>query len=94
MTNNEPEHKLVQLQRSIHKAQHKHNPLNDEPVQKNNISQVARISVELFAGVLVGCTLGYYLDQWLDTKPVFFIICFFFGVAGSGLNIYKVARKK
>lgn len=51
------------------------------------------IGIELMSGVLVGVFSGYWLDKWLDTSPVFFMICFILGVAGSGLNIYRIARK-
>lgn len=50
-----------------------------------------RICIEMLAGVLVGCVLGYYLDLWLDTKPILFMVCFFLGILGSGLNIYRMA---
>lgn len=62
--------------------------------RRGKVVNPARISIELLSGVVVGCLLGYYLDVWLDTSPVFFLICFFFGVAGSGLNIYKIARQQ
>lgn len=52
-----------------------------------------RVSVELFSGVLVGAGLGYYIDKWLDTLPVFMIILFFFGVAAGALNIYKLTTR-
>ena len=53
-----------------------------------------RVSLELFSGVLVGTGLGYYIDKWLDTLPVFMIILFFFGVAAGALNIYKLTTRQ
>jgi len=52
-----------------------------------------RTSVDLVAGVAVGSFAGYYIDKWLDTKPIFFIVCFFLGVAGSALNIYRSVQR-
>jgi len=62
---------------------------NKDRKQHNSAS---RLSVELLSGVLVGLAFGYFLDKWLDTKPIFFIIFFFLGVAGGVLNIYKLFR--
>jgi len=50
-----------------------------------------RIVVELIAGIVVGSAIGYLVDGLFDTKPLFFIIFMFLGVAGSVLNIYKLA---
>ena len=61
--------------------------------EKSGDTSIPRLSVELISGVLIGLFAGYYLDKWLGTQPIFFIICFFFGVAGGALNIYKLARK-
>ncbi len=52
-----------------------------------------KTSVDLLAGVIVGSVVGYNLDKWLGTLPLFFIICFFLGVAGSFLNIYRAAKR-
>lgn len=62
---------------------------DDEPV---SAAGALKISIELIAGVAVGSLIGYYIDTWLNTLPIFFIICFFLGVAGSALNIYKMSK--
>lgn len=51
-----------------------------------------RVIIELFAGIAVGLGIGYFVDSFFDTKPLFFIIFMFLGVAGSVLNIYKLAE--
>lgn len=81
-----------ELGKSIEQA--KKRLLDKERVGKNKPAGPGRISIELLSGVVVGTLLGYYLDLWLGTSPVFFLICFFLGVAGSGLNIYKIARQQ
>jgi ATP synthase protein I len=47
------------------------------------------VSVDLLAGVIGGAFAGYYLDKWLGTLPVFFIACFFLGIAGAARNIMR-----
>jgi len=48
-----------------------------------------RAGVDLAAAILVGGFLGYWLDKWLNTKPLFMILLFFMGFAAGFLNIYR-----
>jgi len=48
-----------------------------------------RAGTDLVAGVVVGTFLGYWLDRWLGTLPLFMIIMFFLGFAAGFLNIYR-----
>ncbi len=50
--------------------------------------------IELVSGALVGGVAGYYLDVWLKTSPVFFIVCFFLGCAGGFLTLYRSAQRE
>jgi len=66
---------------------------------KNNGSNVAslgkalKISTELVAAVVVGTTLGFILDNWLDTRPWLTISFFIMGVVAGILNVIKSAKK-
>ncbi|MBL8630112.1 MAG: AtpZ/AtpI family protein [Rhodospirillaceae bacterium] len=51
-----------------------------------------KIAAELVASVLVGAGLGYFLDQWLETKPVFLIAMIFLGFAAALMNIYRIVK--
>jgi ATP synthase protein I len=53
-----------------------------------------RIATELVAGVLVGSVLGWYLDQWLGTKPWLFILFFLLGTAAGMMNIIRQASQE
>ncbi len=83
---------LEDLKKRIHAAsvqqQQKGAPRASTPVSST------RVGVELMAGIAVGTVGGYYLDRWLDTLPIFFILGFVFGVAAGGLNIYKLATRE
>lgn len=52
------------------------------------------ISIEIFSGVVVGAIFGYIIDFYMNTKPIFIIICLIFGIIGAFLNIYKIMVKK
>jgi ATP synthase protein I len=52
-------------------------------------SRAARAATDLAAGVIVGGALGYGLDKWLHTMPLFMILLLFAGFAAGVLNIYR-----
>ncbi|MEZ0262324.1 MAG: AtpZ/AtpI family protein [Alphaproteobacteria bacterium] len=53
------------------------------------VAKALRAATDLTAGIVVGGALGYGLDKWLDTKPLFMILLFFAGFAAGVLNIYR-----
>ena len=58
-----------------------------------SFGKAMKISTELVASVVVGGTIGFLLDSWFDTKPLFIICFFFIGVAAGMLNVFKLAKK-
>jgi ATP synthase protein I len=82
---------LEKLDKSIKEA--KKRASGDDEKEITGPAGLMRTSIDLTAGVIVGTVSGLYLDKWLGTKPVFFLICFFLGVAGSALNIYRSVKK-
>lgn len=53
-----------------------------------------RVGTELLSGVLVGAALGYFLDKFLETQPLFLIIFLFLGGAAGILNVYRFAKSE
>ena len=66
-----------------------------EKIQKNNnsIGSAFRISTELIAAVFVAIFIGWYLDKWLGTKPIFLIILLLVGIATGIFNVVRSAKK-
>ena len=61
----------------------------------NTATAVAmRAASELAAALIVGGVLGYWLDKWLDTKPLFMILLFFAGFVAGFMNIYRAQTGK
>jgi ATP synthase protein I len=66
---------------------------NNLPKNSPNIIGLAfRIGTELVAAVFVATFIGYYLDKWLGTKPIFIIILFMVGVAAGIFNVVRSAK--
>ncbi len=50
-----------------------------------------RISTELVVGLLVGGLIGWQLDRWFDTSPVFLLLFFVLGAAAGIWNVVRTA---
>lgn len=57
------------------------------------MGDVGTIGTHLVASTFVGLAIGYYLDKWLDTKPVMLLIFLFVGIAAGFKNVYEQARR-
>ncbi|MBT5766361.1 MAG: F0F1 ATP synthase assembly protein [Kordiimonadaceae bacterium] len=52
-----------------------------------------RLVAELVAGILVGVLFGWYLDQFLNTKPWLMIILIMIGAAAGIMNVMRAAKQ-
>lgn len=83
-----PDDPLQGLQQKIDTA--KASIDNDNPDDSTqSMGRAMSLGVELVAGVLVGSLIGYGLDYWFHTMPLFLIICFFLGVAAGFRNLLR-----
>ncbi|MEL6373079.1 MAG: AtpZ/AtpI family protein [Pseudomonadota bacterium] len=53
------------------------------------IGKALRVSTELIGGIVVGCVIGWLLDEWLGTRPWLFILFFMLGSAAGMLNVIR-----
>jgi ATP synthase protein I len=51
-----------------------------------------KIAVDLVCAVAVGFGLGYFLDWWLGTSPLFLLIMLPLGMAAGILNVMRAAK--
>lgn len=54
---------------------------------------LASIGINLVASSVVGLFIGFYLDKWLHTKPIFMFIFFIIGLGAGFRQIYKEIKK-
>ena len=52
-----------------------------------------QIGSDLIGGVVVGGLIGYGLDVWRGTKPLWFLTFFLLGMMAGLLNVLRTARK-
>lgn len=58
---------------------------------RSGLGFAMRIGVELVAALIVGVAIGYFLDQWLGTKPWLMLLGFVLGSAAGILSVYRAA---
>lgn len=63
---------------------------NPKPEVDENINAGARAGVELVGAIIGGALIGYGIDHYFETKPIFFLIFILLGVITGFYNIYKI----
>ena len=53
-----------------------------------------RTGTELLAGLIIGAGIGWTLDQWFNTTPLFLIIFFILGGIAGIYNLWRVLTGK
>ena len=67
----------------------------DTPAQDGRRSQSpwgagVRVGIELVSSLVVAVGLGWLLDRWLGTRPVFLGLFVLLGGAAGVLNVYRI----
>ena len=91
MQNDSPPPSLEKLDEKLRAAQAKRRNAKPEPGERGKgLAFAMRIGVELVAALIVGVGIGYFLDQWLGTKPWFLLLFFVIGSAAGFMNVFRV----
>jgi ATP synthase protein I len=65
------------------------------PKQPNSslgsVGALSAVGIAFVLAVFFGFLIGYGLDRWLGTSPLFMIVFFFFGVAAGVVNVIRTA---
>ncbi len=67
---------------------------NQGQLPLGSMALAGRIATELLAGIVVGAFLGWLIDRWLETTPLFMLILFFLGAAGGIMNIWRLVTER
>ena len=58
------------------------------------LGMVSTMGIAFAVAIAIGVFVGLRLDAWLGTKPWFFFIFLFFGIAAGFRNIFILAGKE
>ena len=53
-----------------------------------------RVGTEILAGLIIGSGIGWTIDQWLNTTPLFLLIFFILGGVAGIYNLWRVLTGK
>lgn len=59
---------------------------------QSGLGQGLRIGIEMVVSVAVGAGIGYFIDNWAGTTPLFMIVFLFLGFAAGIMNVLRIAR--
>lgn len=91
MSERKPPPSLDDLGARIEKAQAQNDPRRWDKGSQGGYGPAFQVAIEMVGSLVVSIGLGWLLDDWLATGPVFLVIFFFLGAAAGGLNVYRRA---
>lgn len=66
--------------------------INDQKYM-DNLSRASSIGLHMVTGTFVGGIFGYYLDDWLGTRPWLTVALLLVGVVAGFKNVYLDTRR-
>ena len=65
----------------------------NQSINAKNYSIALNVSIELITGIGLGVFFGLIVDNYLQTKPIMFIICFILGTVIGFYNMFKTLKR-
>ena len=87
---------LKDLEKKIHEAKHGAELSDEEKLRikrAHDNKAAMQAGYEFVASVLLSAALGYFLDQWLGTSPLFLILLFLLGTGAGFMSIFRMNKK-
>ncbi|PCI89060.1 MAG: F0F1 ATP synthase subunit I [Hyphomicrobiales bacterium] len=75
------------------KAAKKPKEVKEKSQEHKAMSNAYGYATELLAGFLIGAVMGWSLDSWLETKPLFMIVFIFIGAGAGIFNVIKSSKR-
>jgi ATP synthase protein I len=57
-----------------------------------SLGALSAVGIAFVLAVIFGFLIGYGLDRWLGTSPLFLIVFFFAGIAAGIVNVVRTAN--
>jgi F0F1-type ATP synthase assembly protein I len=68
---------------------------SDDSTAKNirTAGALSAVGISFVLAVVIGFLIGYALDRWLSTSPLFTLVFFFLGLAAGIVNVVRTASQ-
>ncbi len=93
MSERKPPPSLDDLGARLEKAQARNDPWRPGKAPRSGYGAAFQVAIEMVGTLAVSVGLGWVLDDWLATGPLFLVIFFFVGAAAGGFNVYRRAMQ-
>lgn len=50
--------------------------------------------ISMVAAICIGLAMGYYLDKWFDTKPIFTLFMMLMGIVSGFRNVFILTKRE
>jgi ATP synthase protein I len=57
------------------------------------LAMVSTMGLSMVLALVIAIAIGYYLDKWFQTSPVFFLIFMVLGIVAGFRNIYVLMKR-
>ena len=54
---------------------------------------VSTMGISMVLAIVIAIAIGYYLDKWFQTSPLFFLIFMILGIVAGFRNIYVIMKR-
>ena len=65
---------------------------DDQNKKVSPLGVAMKMGTEFVAAVFVASFIGFYIDKWLETTPIFIIIFFIIGSVAGIFNVVRSAK--
>ncbi|VAW11057.1 hypothetical protein MNBD_ALPHA09-1453 [hydrothermal vent metagenome] len=86
------DHRLDNLETKLRDVRKQHKGPEQGGRRGTQLGFAFRLATELVAGFVVGGLIGWQLDTWFGTLPLFLLIFFGLGAAAGILNVVRTAK--
>ncbi|MGC6471507.1 MAG: AtpZ/AtpI family protein [Parvibaculales bacterium] len=84
---------LHRLSQKVDKARTQRSTVPHQRGRGTAIGLAYRLSIELVVGIVVGGYLGWWMDRFFGTKPLFLLLMLVLGMAAGVVNMLRTSRE-
>lgn len=81
------------LAEKISESRHRHQPKEAEHANVNMMGLAWRLTIEILVGIGVGGFIGWWMDKWFNTAPVFLLIMLVLGMAAGLWGVVRMVAQ-